>query len=357
MVSEDNSPQNGKNNILNTAVDLTVKLGTLLLIIFLTFKILMPFVSILLWAMIIAIILAPVYDWIGKPLGKRKKLAAIVIGLFGLAFLLVPSYWLIDSIVVGLRELGESMNDGNIDLPAPSESIADLPLIGDWLYTKWMEIHNDLNESLRKYLPQLKGFGEKVLNSLAGTGLGILQFSLSIIIASVLLTYSDEVIKSSDRLFIKLAGNKGLEYAEIAEKTVKNVATGILGVAVIQTVLFGAGMIFSNLPLAGFWILITLIIAIIQIPMMVVTIPLIIWAIATKEPLPAILWSVYYLVVGAVDNILKPLLMGAGASVPMLVIFLGALGGFITYGFLGLFFGAIVVSLGYKLYLAWLETD
>ena len=357
MNQEDKKSDNGKSNILNTAVDLTIKIGTLLLIIFLCFKILTPFITVLLWAMVIAIILAPLYDGIGKPFGKRKKLAAIVIGILGLAFLLVPSYLLIDSLVVGLRELGDSLKDGNIDLPPPSESVAQLPLIGDWLYNNWMEIHEDLNESIRKYLPQLKGFGEKIINSLAGTGLGILQFALSIIIASVLLTYSDEIVKGSDRLFIKLAGEKGLEYAEIAEKTVKNVATGVLGVAVIQTVLFGAGMIFSNLPLAGLWILITLIIAIIQVPMMVVTIPLVIWLIATKEPLPAILWSIYFVIVGAVDNILKPMLMGAGARVPMLVIFLGALGGFITYGFLGLFFGAIVVSLGYKLYLTWLATE
>jgi predicted PurR-regulated permease PerM len=357
MSPEEKKPQKGTRDVLKTAVDLTIKIGTLLLIIFLCFKILMPFISILLWALVIAIILAPLYDRIGKPFGKRKKLAAWLIAIVGLAILLIPSYLLIDSIVVGLRELAESMQDGSIDLPLPSESVAQWPLIGDWVYSHWLDIHEDLNESLRKYLPQLRGFGEKVLNSLAGTGLGILQFALSIIIASVLLTYSDQVVRSTEKLFIKLAGDKGMEYAAIMDQTVRNVAAGVLGVAIIQTILFGAGMIFSNLPLAGFWILITLIIAIIQVPMMVVTIPLVIWSIATKDPLPAILWSVYFVIVGAVDNILKPLIMGAGSSVPMLIIFLGALGGFISYGFLGLFFGAIVVSLGYKLYLAWLETE
>ncbi len=357
MNLEDKVPGRENKNILNIAVDLTIKIGILLLIIFLCFKILMPFVSILLWAMVISIIMAPLYDWMGKPLGKRKKLAALLIAILGLAVLLVPSYLLVDSLVVGLRELTESMKGGSIDLPPPTESVANWPFIGDWLYSNWMDIHEDLNESIRKYLPQLRGIGETVLNSLAGTGLGILQFALSIIIASVLLTYSDEIVRSSDRLFIKLAGDKGLEYAEIAEQTVRNVASGVLGVAIIQTILFGAGMIFSNLPLAGLWILITLIIAIIQIPMLVVTIPMVIWIIATKEPLPAILWSIYFVIVGAVDNILKTLIMGSGSSVPMLVIFLGALGGFITYGFLGLFFGAIIVSLGYKLYLAWLETE
>jgi len=357
MNPEDKGPGNDKRNLLNTAVDLTLKIGTLLLVIFLCFKILMPFISILLWAMIIAIILAPLYNWIGKLLGKRKKLAALLIAIFALAALLLPSIWLVDSLVVGLRELAAGLQEGSINLPPPPESVEHIPLIGDWLYENRVEFHEDLTESLRKYLPQLRGMGEKVLNSLAGTGLGILQFALSIIIASVLLTYSDEVGKGTDRLFVKLAGEKGREYADILDKTIRSVATGVLGVAIIQTVLFGAGMIFSGLPLAGFWILITLIIAIIQVPMMVVTIPMVIWIIATKDPFPAVLWSVYFVLVGMVDNILKPLIMGKGSSVPMLVIFLGALGGFIAYGFIGLFFGAIVISLGYKLYLAWLEAD
>ncbi len=357
MENDTNGPGRDKKAILSTAVDLTLKIGTLLLIIFLCFRILTPFISILLWALVIAIILAPIYDRIGKWFGKRKKLAALVIAVIGLAILLVPSYWLVDSIVVGLKEFGESIREGTIDLPPPSESVKEWPLIGNWLYGNWVEFHADLKESLIKYMPQLRSFGEKVINYLAGTGLGILQFALSIIIASVMLTYSEKVVHGIDRLFTKLAGDKGPEYAEIAEKTVKNVATGVIGVAIIQTTLFGVGMIFGGMPLAGFWILIALIIAIIQVPMIIVSLPLVVWSFATKDPLPAILWSLYYLLVGGVDNILKPLIMGSGSSIPMLVIFLGALGGFIAYGFLGLFFGAFVVSLGYKLYVAWLESD
>jgi len=357
MSLQEKGPLRDKKAILNIGVDLILKIGTLLLIIFLCFKILTPFISILLWALVIAIILAPLYDHIGKWFGRRKKLAALVIGIIGLAVLLIPSYLLIDSIIFGLRELGDSMKEGTIDLPPPPASVEEWPVIGNWLYENWVEVHEDLNESVRKYMPQVRSFGEKVLNYLAGTGLGILQFALSIIIASVMLTYSEKVVSGIDRLFIKLAGDKGLEYAEIAEKTVKNVAAGVIGVAIIQTALFGAGMMIGGLPLAGFWILITLILAIIQIPMFAVTIPMVIWSIATKEPLPAVLWSLYFVLVGLVDNVLKPMIMGAGASVPMLVIFLGALGGFIAYGFLGLFFGAFVVSLGYRLYVAWLETD
>lgn len=357
MASENNGPRRDNNRILNTAVDLTIKIGLLLLIIFLCFRILTPFISILLWALVIAVILSPIYNRLVAWFGNRRKLSAVVIGIMGLAILLVPSYWLVDSLVIAIRELGDSMRAGSFDLPPPPESISEWPLIGGWLYDNWVELHDDLIESIRKYMPHLSNFGEKVLGYLAGTGLGILQFALSIIIAAVFLTYSNRAARGIERLFIKLAGESGPEYSKIAEQTMRNVAVGVIGVAIIQTSLFGTGMILAGLPLAGFWILITLILAIIQVPMFLVTIPMIIWSIATKDPFPAILWSVYFVLVGLVDNVLKPLIMGKGSTVPMLVIFLGALGGFIGYGFLGLFFGAFVISIGYKLYEAWLETD
>ena len=152
-------------------------------------------------------------------------------------------------------------------------------------------------------------------------------------------------------------GEKGEEFARVSEQTIRNVATGVIGVALIQSVLIGTAMIITEVPLAGLWVVVTLIIAIAQIPLILVTLPLIIWLFAVKQPVPAILWSVYLIFAGLIDNFLKPVLMGKGADVPMLVIFLGAIGGFFAFGFLGLFLGAIILSLGYKLYLTWLDSE
>ena len=55
------------------------------------------------------------------------------------------------------------------------------------------------------------------------------------------------------------------------------------------------------------------------------------------------------------DNVLKPLLLGRGVAVPIVVIFLGAIGGFIALGLIGLFVGAVVLSVGYELFQAWLN--
>lgn len=355
-MSEQKSPgKDQQENILSTAVDLIVKIGVLVILIFFCINILSPFINILLWAMIIAIIVFPLYEKLGHYFGKRKKIASLLITILALAILLVPSYWLLASLVDGLARLGADINDGIFEIPPPSEQVATWPLIGDWLYTNWLAASQNLGKAIQEYLPQIKDIGEKLLGALAGTGLGILQFALSTIIAGVLLTHSDDAAKSGKKFFTRLAGDRGEEFAEVSERTVRGVATGVIGVAIIQAILIGIAMLIVNIPLAGVWIVITLILAIAQVPVMLVTIPAIIWLFAFKEPFPAVLWSIYLLVAGALDNVLKPILMGRGASVPMLVIFLGAIGGFIVYGFLGLFLGAIILSLGYKLYLTWLN--
>jgi predicted PurR-regulated permease PerM len=355
MASENSTNRKPTDTILATAVDLIVKIGVLLVLIFFCINILSPFVNILLWAMIIAIIVFPLYEKLGGYFGKRKKMASLIITILALAILLVPSYWLLSSLVDGLAQLGADISDGSFEIPPPSQQVSEWPLIGNWLYTNWLAASENLGEAIQEYLPQITTISEKLLGALAGTGLGILQFALSTIIAGVLLTHSGDAARSGRKFFTRLAGERGEEFAEVSERTVRGVATGVIGVAFIQSILIGIAMLVVGVPLAGVWIVITLILAIAQLPMLIVTIPMIIWLFAFKEPLPAVLWSIYLLAAGVSDNILKPILMGKGATVPMLVIFLGAIGGFIVYGFLGLFLGAIILSLGYKLYLTWLN--
>ena len=354
MSNEKPTERQPQEPILKTAVDLTLKIGLLLLVIFFCFKILLPFVNILLWAMIIAIIIFPLYEKLGKYFGKRKKIASIIITAVILAILLIPSYWLVSSLVIGLRELGDSLGEGSFQIPPPTQEVADWPLIGNWLYANWLAASESLSKTVTQYLPELRTIGEKLLGAFAGTTLGILQFAVSTIIAGVFLTYSEDASRSGNSLFTKLMGERGESFARISKQTIRNVATGVIGVALIQSTLIGLGLFIIDIPLAGVWIILILIFAIAQLPVLLIIIPIIIWLFAFKEPLPAVLWTIYLLAAGLLDNILKPILMGKGAAVPMLVIFLGAIGGFIAFGFLGLFLGAIGLSLGYKLYQTWL---
>jgi predicted PurR-regulated permease PerM len=154
--------------------------------------------------------------------------------------------------------------------------------------------------------------------------------------------------------FRKIAGDKGDEFADITLKTVGNVVKGILGVAFIQAFLIGIGFVLAGVPYPGLWTLVVFMLAVLQIPPPLVVIPIIIYLFSHLGTLPAVLWSVYLFAGSISDNVLKPIMLGKGAPVPMLVIFLGVIGGFMLSGFIGLFTGAIVVSIGYKMMVSWI---
>jgi len=340
-----------------TAVDITLRIGILLLLIAWCFQILYPFFSIVLWAIILAVALAPFYNTMKMKLGNRGKLAASLITFLALGTIAIPSYLFVDSLVRGIRDLGSQIEAGNLEIPPPPVEVNDWPIIGKSLYNGWELASTNLEAAFDQYGEQLASIGSSMLNSILGTGLGVLQFVLSTIIAGVLLATSEGGARIIRNLFNKLVGERGEEFTRISEITVRNVVKGILGVAVIQAVLAGLGFVLAGVPYAGLWALIVLFLAVIQIGPTLVIIPVIIYIYSTSEALPASLWTIYLVLVAISDNFLKPILLGAGAPVPMLVIFLGAIGGFITSGFIGLFTGAIVLSLGYKLIHTWLTDD
>ena len=179
---------------------------------------------------------------------------------------------------------------------------------------------------------------------------------VSLFIAAVLLAIggTGEAIR---KFFRKLAGNNGDELADLTSKTVSNVVKGIIGVALILALLHGIVFMLAGIPYAGIWTLLVFVLGVLQIPLFFVTLPIIIYMFAEKELMPAIVWTVLMLVAGLSDNILKPILLGKGAPVPMLVIFIGVIGGFIFSGFIGLFTGAIVMSVGYKLFVGWINSN
>jgi len=344
---------NDNNKLFNTSLDLILKLGALFLVVFLCFKIIQPFISILLWGLIIAIIVYPLFRKLSQWFGNRDKLSSVVIMIIGLTIIVLPSIWLVNQLVDGVRLLGDLFQQGNLKIPPPSESVADWPLIGPWLYEKWLEASNNLGESLSGFMPQITTWGERLFGALANTGLGVLQFAVSIIIGAIFLVFFERAENTGNKLFTKVAGDRGEEFLDVSLHTIRNVAYGVLGVAIIQSTLMGVGFILADIPLAAIWIIVILIMSTAQLPVIIFNIPLIIYLFAYYDPWPAILWSVYFLIMGLVDNVLKPIIMGKGSDVPMLVIFFGAIGGFMAFGFMGLFLGAIILSLAYKLYVTW----
>ncbi len=202
--------------------------------------------------------------------------------------------------------------------------------------------------------PQLKTILPGVLSATAGIGLTVLQFFFSILISGALLAKAQNAAGVARAFCNRLFGERGAEFQDLVGSTIRSVTSGILGVALIQTVLAAAGFLLVGLPGAGLWAVIFLVAAVLQIGVLVL-VPAAILVFATAGTSTAVIFLVWCIFVGLLDNVLKPILLGRGTSVPTAVIFLGAIGGFVAMGIIGLFVGAIVLSVGYELFLAWVE--
>jgi len=351
-----NDLKDNVNTSMRNAVEIAIRLGFLLLLAAWCFNIIYPFTGVILWGIILALALAPVYHGINRRLGDKPKWAAFILILSGLLIIIVPSWLFLDSMVEGLQELRQRQAEGTLTIPPPGENVAEWPLIGKKLYAAWQQASDNLSSFISKYESQLVDIGKKVASGFMGVGASILQLVLATIIAGILLA-TKGTDAASRKILRRIAGSKGDEFTDIIIKTVRNVTKGILGVAIIQSILVGIGFLLAGVPYAGLWTLIVMILAILQLPPIVVVLPVIVYLYSVSSPVAATIWAIYLLLAGSSDNFLKPILLGKGAPVPMLVIFLGAIGGFVFSGFIGLFTGAIVLSIGYKLFVAWLDDE
>jgi len=337
------------------SIDLVIKLSLIALLVAWCIMIILPFVMPVLWGVILAITLFPLYSKLLKLLKGKKGLSSTIITLVLLAVIIVPSVFLITSIVENGKELVTSVRDQTLALPPPDPKVADWPLIGKPIHAAWLSLSTNFGDALVTYREQILKIGDKFLGLIKSVGAGLFMFILSVIISGFLMVTSEKSEKSAVGFFTRISGNTGDELVSMIILTIRNVAKGILGVAFIQFVLIGGTLILAKVPFAGLWALAVLMFAIMQIPVGILAIPIIIYLYSANEPLIATLWAIPVLLFAMSDNIIKPWLMGKGAPVPMLVIFLGSIGGMMMSGFIGLFTGAIVLSIGYRLASTWMQ--
>jgi predicted PurR-regulated permease PerM len=339
----------------NSVYDTTIRLFIILLIIAWCLLIMLPFVSIILWSLIFTLAMDPLHSMMTRKMGGRPKLATSIIIIAILAIIIVPSGFLIGSLVEEVKALKASYDNGTLTIPPPIEKVKDWPIIGQAIYDIWHSAYVNLEDLVLKYKDQLIVVGSKVGKGILSAAGGTLQIVISLFLAGIMLAIGG-LKEAMGKFFRKLAGDRGDEFADLTGKTVGNVVKGVIGVALILALLNGIVFMLAGVPYAGIWTLLVFVLGVLQLPLFFITVPVIIYMFATKEVMPAILWTVLLLVAGLSDNVLKPILLGKGAPVPMLVIFIGVIGGFIFSGFIGLFTGAIVMSIGYKLFVAWIDS-
>ncbi len=336
------------------ALEVAIRLGALLLLVVWCLQIVAPFLGIVIWALIIAIAIDSPYQRICNALGGRRKVTATIFVLAGLAALIIPAVLLSETLVLGASRYAAELTSGSLAVPPPPDKIAAWPIVGERVHAVWLLASENLDAALARVGPHLGAVSRWLLRAAGSAGVAMLQLAASLIIAGVLLTRAEDRQGSIDRIAARLAGERGPELARLAQSTVQNVVQGICGVAVIQAVLAGLGFIVADVPAAGFWALLVLISAVVQLPVTIVMIPPVLLVFSSATTSIAAVFAVWCLLVSLLDNVLKPILFGRGAKVPTLVVFLGAIGGMLSMGIIGLFLGAVALTLGYELFIAWL---
>lgn len=341
-------------NFIRRALEAAIRIGLVVLLVAWCFEIVKPFIVPVVWGIVIAIAVYPAYCWLERALADRRGLAAALIALLMLVVLIGPTVLLAGTLADSARKLVTSLTDGTLPIPAPPEGIGDWPIIGHPLERFWRLASVNIAAALAEIKPQVTAFGSWMLSTVAGLSLGILQFVLAIIIAGVLLANAAGGGEAARAIATRLAGERGAEYAELAQATVRSVTRGILGVALIQSLLAGLGFLAVGLPGAGLLALICLLLAVVQVGPGLVLLGASIYVFTEAETTPAVLFLIWNIFVALMDNVLKPMLLGRGSKVPMIVIFVGAIGGFLAEGIIGLFVGSVVLALSYTLFTAWL---
>jgi len=336
-----------------------IVLAVLAVIFIACLKILLPFFGAILWSAIIVVATWPLYRRLRKRVGSRPKLATAIMTL-GLALVLVgPVAILTISLQENISSAVNLFQDvSGTELPEnPPAWISSIPLVSGRLESAWREASTNMHGFVERIRPQIRKAATWLLAQGARLGLVLLQFLLVLLI-SMLLYRNGEVLADYTRKFtMRLGGAEGLESLDAAARTIKSVSLGVIGTAVIQAVLSGFGFWLAGVPgwvLLSFFCLFT---ALLQIGTGLIWIPVAIWLghqDATAWAIFTVVWGIF---INVIDNFIKPYLISQGCGLPLALIFMGVIGGMLTWGVIGIFLGPTLLATGFNLLKHWLEQD
>jgi len=344
----------------SSLLEVFIRAGLIFALAVLCYQVFAPFLTLMVWAVILAVALYPLQQFLAAKTGGKQGLAASLIVILGVVLIIGPTAILMSSLGDSVQQLVHDVQNDALEIPAPPDSVAGWPVVGERVHAIWSQAHDDLPTLVRSMQPKIGDLAKSALAFVASIGGGLLQFLASFIIAGILMAFGQSGSRGSLAVFERVAGPaRGAEFTTLATATIRAVAQGVIGVAFIQAIIVGLCLLVAGVPWAGVLSVIVLVLGIAQVPALLVTLPAIgyIWWLGDYGNVAAIVYSVLIFVSGMTDNVLKPLMLGRGVDAPMPVILLGALGGMAAAGILGMFVGATLLALGYQLFMGWVGAN
>jgi predicted PurR-regulated permease PerM len=339
----------------STMFDTALRIGLVAVLVYACARIVLPFAFILMWSAILAVMLYPLHLRLATYLGERWS--ALLIGLVGVGVMLGPMVIVVTSLATSLYSLISSLQSHDVTMPPPPPWLGGTPLVGKKLTEIWSLVATNLPAALTKYGHLLSGPLAWLASFAGGLAIGELSFVLSFAIAAVIIAYGKVAAEFARRLLVRVTGSRdrAVQLVTLTAATIRGVGLGVVGVALIQALLLGVGFFAIGLQAAGPLTLVALVLGIMQVPLILLSLPVVGYVFATEATQPAIIFLIWNVVVGLSDNVLRPLMLGRGLEVPMPVILIGVIGGVIVDGLLGLFVGPVLLAVGYVLLVEWLQ--
>lgn len=345
------------NKVGNLSLEIVLRLSLVALILVWCFQIISPFISLILWGAIIAVSAYSPFLSLAKKLNEKKTRSSVLMTALAVITIIVPLVFLSGSLIDGASELGKQIKAGTLQIDPPADSVQSWPLVGDRVFNAWNDASSNLSSFVQEHKEQIKTIGQKLIAVATGVGAGLSQFIVSIIIAGVFLAYANSIVPAMQNFMRRLVGDQGEDMLILTVATIRSITIGVIGIALFQGIAAGIIMMMGDIPGAGLIAGVIFVGAIAQIPTFIFAIPVIIYQFSVADPTSATLFAIAMIIMSLSDNILKPLLLGRGVDAPMLVILLGAIGGMLLSGVVGLFTGSVVLAMGYTLFLNWLNNS
>jgi len=341
-------------------MDVFIRAGLVVALVMLCYQIFSPFVALMAWALILAVALYPAQQKLARGMGGRQGVAATTLVLVGIVLIVLPTTVLMLSLGDSVRGFVVSMRDNTLQIPAPRDGVTEWPVIGKKVHALWSMAHADLPAVIQAMQPKIGELSKMALGVVAGIGGAVLMFLFAFIVAGIIMAFGQAGVASTRSIFDRIVGTeRGGEFARLSTATIRAVAQGVLGVALIQALAVGLVLLIAGVPIPGVLAAIVLVLGVAQVPALLVTLPAIayLWSSGDHGTGAAVAYSVLLFLAGMLDNVLKPLMLGRGVDAPMPVILLGALGGMASGGILGMFVGAVLLALGYQIFMGWVAAN
>jgi predicted PurR-regulated permease PerM len=349
-----------EQRLASPLLDVLIRAGLILGMVMLCYRVFAPFLTLTVWALILAVTIYPLHQSLASKIGGKQGLAATLLVVIGVILIVAPTAMLMNSLGDSVHQLVNDVQNNSLKIPAPRPRVEQWPVVGKKIHNVWSKAYADLPALVKSMQPKIGELAKTALSFVASIASGLLQFIASFIIAGIIMAFGQSGSRGSLAIFERIVGNaRGSEFAKLSAATIRAVAQGVIGVAFIQAIIVGLALLVAGVPWAGALALIVLVLGIAQVPALIVTLPAIfyIWSSGDYSNAAAIAYTVVLLLSGMADNVLKPLMLGRGVDAPMPVILLGALGGMAAAGILGMFVGATLLALGYQIFMGWVAAN